>query len=65
MKLIFMFFGGRYWSKVTNWKRIIAITRVGFGRTEVSVRLDCIVFCALSYGMVPGILDLKDVFLRR
>ena len=25
-------------------------TRVGFGRTEVSARLDGIVFCALSFG---------------
>ena len=34
-------------------------TRVGFARTEVSVRLDCIVFCALPSGMVPGSHDLK------
>ena len=27
--------------------------RVGFGRTEVSVRLDCIVSCAFSYGHGP------------
>ena len=28
-------------------------TRVGFGRTEVCVRLDGIVFCALSFGHGP------------
>ena len=26
---------------------------VGFGRTEVSVRLDCVVVCALSFGHGP------------
>ena len=36
-----------------NWKRIIEKTRVGFGRTEVSVRLDGIVVCALSFGHSP------------
>ena len=46
---------GRFWSKLggRNWKRIFEKTRVGFGRTEVSVRLDCIVFCALSFGHGP------------
>ena len=33
--------------------------RVGFGRTEVSVRLDCIVFVLFHLGMVPGFLVLK------
>ena len=32
-----------------NWKKLNEKTRVGFGRTEVSVRLDCIVVCALSF----------------
>ena len=32
-----------------NWKLQNAKTRVGFGRTKVSVRLDCIVFSALSW----------------
>ena len=36
-----------------NWKRINEKTGVGFGRTEVSVRLDGIVFCALSFGHGP------------
>ena len=31
----------------------LAKTRVGFGRTEVSARLDCIVVCALSSGHGP------------
>ena len=39
-------------SKVTN-KSIFVKTRVGLGRTEVFVRLDCIVFCALSSGHGP------------
>ena len=30
---------GRYWAR-RNWKRILEKARVGFGRTEVSVRLD-------------------------
>ena len=37
-----------------NWKRIPnKKTRVGFGRTEVSVRLGCIFVCALSFGHGP------------
>ena len=37
-------------------------TRVEFGRTEVSVRLDCLVFVALFHlGMVPGILVFKNL----
>ena len=43
--------------KCYNWKLQNATTRVGFGRTEVSVQLNCIVACALSFlSMVPGIL---------
>ena len=37
-----------------NWERIFDKTRVGFGRTEVSARLEGIVFvCALSFGQGP------------
>ena len=36
-----------------NWKRILMITRVGFGRTELSLRLSCTEFCALSSGHGP------------
>ena len=36
--------------KSQNWKLQNAKTRVGFGRTEVSVRLDCIIVCALLFG---------------
>ena len=35
---------------VQNWKRIFEKTRVGFGRTELSLRLSCTEFCALSSG---------------
>ena len=31
-----------------NWKRIFEKTRVGFGRTELSLRLSCTEFSALS-----------------
>ena len=31
-----------------NRKRIFEKTRVGFGRTELSLRLSCTEFCALS-----------------
>ena len=31
-----------------NWKRIFEKTRVGFGRTELSLRLSCTEFCDLS-----------------
>ena len=33
-----------------NWKRIFEKTRVGFGRTELSLRLSCTEFSALSSG---------------
>ena len=36
-----------------NWKRIFEKTRVGFGRTELSLRLSCTEFCALSSGHGP------------
>ena len=36
-----------------NWKRIFEKTRVGFGRTELSLRLFCTEFCALSSGYAP------------
>ena len=39
--------------KWQNRNRQNAKTRVGFGRTEVSVRLDCIVFYVLSFGHGP------------
>ena len=40
-------------SKWQNWKSIFAKTRVGFGRTELSLRLSCTEFCALSSGHGP------------
>ena len=43
---------GRYWGG-QNWKRIFEKTRVGFGRTELSLRLSCTEFCALSSGHGP------------
>ena len=46
-----MFFG-RYW-RGQNWKRIIEKNRVGFGRTELSLRLSCTELCALSSGHGP------------
>ena len=36
-----------------NRKNIIEKTRVGFGRTELSLRLSCTEFCALSSGHGP------------
>ena len=54
-----------------NWKRIFEKNRVGFGRTELSLRLSCTEFCALSSGRGPrgnGFegggegLDFHDVF---
>ena len=39
---------------MTKLKSILMITRVGFGRTEVSLRLSCTEFCALSSGHGPG-----------
>ena len=43
---------GRYWGG-HNWKRIFEKTRVGFGRTELSLRLSCTEFRALSFGHGP------------
>ena len=43
---------GRYWGG-QNWKRIFEKTRVGFGRTELSLRLSWTEFCALSSGHGP------------
>ena len=34
--------------------RIFEKTRVGFGRTELSLRLSCTEFCALSSGQGPS-----------
>ena len=36
-----------------NWKRVFEKTRVGFGRTELSLMLSCTEFCALSSGHGP------------
>ena len=36
-----------------NWDRIFEKTRVGFGRTELSLRLSCTELCALSSGHGP------------
>ena len=36
-----------------NWKRIFEKNRLGFGRTELSLRLSCTEFCALSSGHGP------------
>ena len=38
---------------VKIWDRIFKKTRVGFGRTELSLRLSCTEFCALSSGHGP------------
>ena len=35
---------------MTNFKSILIRTRVGFARTELSLRLSCTEFCALSSG---------------
>ena len=43
---------GRYWGG-QNRKRIFEKTRVGFGRTELSLRLSCTEFRALSSGHGP------------
>ena len=43
---------GPYWGG-QNWNRIFEKTRVGFGRTELSLRLSCTEFCALSSGHGP------------
>ena len=46
---IFVFFlGGTGGGQ--NWNRIFEKTRVGFGRTELLLRLSCTEFCALSSG---------------
>ena len=41
------------------WKRIFEKTRVGFGRTELSIRLICTEFCALSSGHGPRVLGFQ------
>ena len=48
-------FLGWFWAVLggQNWDRILMITRVGFGRTELSLRLSCTEFCALSSGHGP------------
>ena len=51
---IFVFLFGRYWGgQVTNFKSIFEKTRVGFGRTELSLMLSYTEFCALSSGHGP------------
>ena len=50
------FFGdgfGRYW-ECQNGKRIFEKSRVGFGRTELSLRAIGTTFCALSSGRSQG-----------
>ena len=47
----FCIFVGRYWGG--NCKRIFETTGVGFGRTELSIRLSCTECCALSSGHGP------------
>ena len=39
--------------KCQKLKSILMITRVGFGRMDVSLRLSCTEFCALSSGHGP------------
>ena len=49
-----IFLGGTGWrSKLKKMKSILMITRVGFGRAELSLRLSCTEFCALSSGHGP------------
>ena len=43
---------GRYWRGL-NWKRSLEKTRVGSGRTEISVRMDCIIVSSPSSGHGP------------
>ena len=43
---------GRYWGG-QNWNRIFEKTKVAVGRTELSLRLSCTEFCALSSGHGP------------
>ena len=52
---IFVFLFGRYWGgqKWQILKSILIKTRVGFGRTELSLMLSCTEFCALSSGHGP------------
>ena len=51
--------GGGFWkavlgeSKVTSTESIFEKNRVGFGRTELSLRLSCTEFSALSSGHGP------------
>ena len=40
-------------------KRVFEKTRVGFGRTELSIRLSCAEFCALSPGHGPRVLGFQ------
>ena len=40
-------------SKVNKWKSVFAKTRVGSGRTELSLMLSCTEFCALLSGHGP------------
>ena len=49
------YWASRFWAVLggQNWKSIFEKTRVGFGRTELSLRLSCIEFCALSSGQGP------------
>ena len=42
-----------------NWDRIFEKTRVGFGRTELSIRLSCTECCALSSGHGPRVLGFQ------
>ena len=44
-----------FWAIVggQNWNRIFEKARVGFGRTELSLRLSCTELCALSSGHGP------------
>merc|ERR1712167_162234 len=53
----FCIFVGRYWGRGVksdkNEKKKFAKTRVGFGRTELSLMLSCTELCALSSGHGP------------
>ena len=49
---------GRYWGD-QNWDCIFEKTRVGFGRTELSLMLSCTECCALSSGHGPRDLDFQ------
>ena len=55
-------FLGWFWAVLwgcQNWKLIFEKTGVGFGRTELSLRLSCTEFCALSSGHGPGVLGFQ------